>query len=185
MPVNGYPVGVSALDALFWVTCLVLVVAGVSKLLEPSATATTLGALGLPGGAGTARTIGAVEVVLGMGGLVVGGPWLAAGVALSYAGFAVVVAVARRRELPSCGCFGARSAPPSPVHVAVNAVSALVAGAAALAGPVPVADGLADLGGTGVVVAALVLLATVLVILVDTAVADLVEQMHELRAQAS
>ena len=175
----------STLDALFWVTCLVVVVAGVSKLLEPSATATTLDALGLPGGAGTARAVGVVEVALGMGGLVVGGPWFAAGVALSYATFAVVVAVARHRELPSCGCFGARSAPPSPVHIVVNAVSALVAGAAAVAGPVPVADGLADLGGIGVVVAALVLLATVLVVVVDTSVADLVEQMHELRAQAS
>ena len=175
----------SALDALFWVTCLVVVVAGVSKLLEPSATASTLSALGLPGGSSAARAVGAVEVMLGMGGLIVGGPWFAAGVAVSYAAFAVVVGVARRRDLPSCGCFGARSAPPSAVHVAVNAASAVVAAAAAVAGPVPVADGLVELGGTGVVVAGLVLLATVLVIVVDTAVADLVEQVHSMHAQAS
>jgi uncharacterized membrane protein YphA (DoxX/SURF4 family) len=176
---------VSVLDALFWVTCLVVVVAGVSKLLEPASTATTLGALGVPGGPALARAVGALEVVLGLGGLVVGGPWFAAGVALSYAVFAGVVVLARRRDLPSCGCFGARSAPPSPVHVVVNAVSAAVAGAAALAGPVPVADGLSELGGIGVVVAGLLVLATVLVIVVDTTVADLVESMQALRAQAS
>jgi hypothetical protein len=175
---------VSVLDALFWVTCLVVVVAGVSKLLDPSSTGSTLGALGLPGGDGVARTVGAVEVLLGMAGLVIGGVWSAVGVALSYAAFAVVVVIARRRELPSCGCFGARSAPPSPVHVAVNALSAVIAGAAAVAGPVPAADGLGDLGATGVVVAGLVLLAASLVIVVDTVLADVVEQVRSVREQA-
>ena len=172
---------VSALDALFWVTCLVLVVAGVSKASDPSDTGATLGALGLPGGAAAARAVGVVEVLLGLGGLVVGGPWFAAGVALAYLAFAVVVAVARRRDLPTCGCFGAASAPPSWVHVAVNGTSAAVAAAAAVVGPVPAADGLSDLGGTGVVVAGLVLLATGLVVVVDTVLADLVEQLRVVR----
>ena len=173
----------TVLDSLFWVACLVVVVAGVSKLLEPSATGSTLRSLGLPGGAPVARALGAVEVVLGIGGLAVGGPWFAAGVAVSYAAFAVIVAVARHRELPSCGCFGARSAPPSPVHVAVNAVSAVVAAVAAVAGPVPVADALAGQGIDGLVVAGLVLLVTALVVVVDTSVADLVEQTRAVRAQ--
>ncbi len=95
----------------------------------------------------------------------------------------MIVAVARRRELPSCGCFGARSAPPSPVHVAVNAVSAVVAAVAAVAGPVPVADALAGQGIDGLVVAGLVLLVTALVVVVDTSVADLVEQTRAVRAQ--
>ena len=183
---DRYPVGVSALDALFWVTCLVLVVAGASKLLEPSATGSTLQALGLPGGDALARLVGAVEVLLAMGGLVVGGPVFAAGVAVAYAAFAVVVVVARRRDLPSCGCFGARSAPPSQVHVAVNSVSAVVAAAAAVTAPLPAADGLADLGiGTAVVVAGLVLLATALVVVVDTVVAELTEQVRAMREQAA
>ena len=173
--------GVSALDAVFWVTCLVLVVAGVSKVAEPAATGATLTGLGLPGGAAAARVVGAVEVALGLGGLVVGGPWFAAGVAVSYGAFAVVVALARRRDLPSCGCFGAASAPPSQVHVVVDRVSALVAAAAAVAAPVPAADGLADLGGAGVVVAGLVLLATALVVVIDTVMADLAEQVRLVR----
>jgi hypothetical protein len=176
---------VSAVDALFWVTCLVLVVAGVSKVSDPSATGTTLGALGLPGGAVAARAVGVVEVALGIGGLAVGGPWFAAGVAAAYAAFAVVVALARRRDLPTCGCFGAASAPPSVVHVVVNSVSAVVAAVAAATSPVPAADGLADLGGIGLVVAGLVLLATGLVVVVDTAMADLVEQVRLVRDAAA
>lgn len=159
----------TVLDALFWVTALVMVVAGVSKLQEPLPTGSTLGALGLPGGVGAARAVGAAEVALAMGALVVGGPWFAAGVAVLYLAFASVVAAARRRGLPSCGCFGARSAPPGPVHVVVNSVSAVVAAVAAVTGPVPVADGLWSLGAAGVVVAALVLLGAALVVIVDTA----------------
>lgn len=197
---------VSVIDALFWVVSLVLVAAGASKLAEPAPVASTLAALG-PGsgsryGRGSAdprravpssapapplllaRLVGAVEVIVGLLALVVGGPVAAAAVALAYASFAVVVVIARRRGLPSCGCFGVSSAPPSRVHVAVNVVSAAVAAAAAVGGgPVPVADGLSDLGGVGVVVAGLVLLATVLVVAVDTTVADVVEATRALAEQ--
>jgi hypothetical protein len=170
--VNG---AASLVDALFWIVSLVLVAAGASKVAAPSATGTTLGALGLPGGDAAARALGVLEVVAGLAALSVGGRPVALAVAVAYAAFAVVVAVARRRELPTCGCFGARSAPPSAVHVAVNAVSAAVAVAAAVAGPVPVADALDGSGATGVVVVGLVLLAAALVIVVDTVVADVVE----------
>jgi hypothetical protein len=180
-------------DALFWAVCLVLVVAGASKLAAPEQVASTLASLGFarpaaPGrarGVLAARVVGAVEVGLGLAALVAGGVLLAVGVALAYLAFAVIVVLARRRGLASCGCFGARSAPPSWVHVAVNVGSAAVAVVAATidGGPVPAADGLADLGGTGVVVAALVLLTAVLVVVLDTTVADVVEATRALRDQ--
>lgn len=169
---------------LFWVTCTVLVVAGASKLSEPSGTAAALAALGVPGGNAAARALGAVEVGLGLGGLAVGGRVLAAGVAMAYGFFAVVVLVARRRGLASCGCFGARSAPPSVVHVAVNALSAAVAAGAAVTGPVPVADALAAVPlPTAATALGLVLLVTALVVVLDTVVADVVEATAALRAQ--
>lgn len=171
----------SVLDALFWVVCLVLVAAGASKLVAPTATGTTLDALGLPGGEVAARALGGVELVAGLAGLAVGGRIVAAAVAVAYAAFAVVVALARRRDLPTCGCFGARSAPPSPVHVAVNGVSALVAAAAVALPAPPVADGISGLGATGVVVVGLVLLAAALVVAVDTVVAEVVEAVAAVR----
>lgn len=185
---------VSTVDALFWVVCLVLVVAGAAKVTDPSQVATTLSALGV-GRRGdrpllTARMLGVVEVVTAVAALTVGGRLLAAVVALCYAGFAVVVLAARRRGLPSCGCFGARSAPPSRVHVAVNVASAAVAVAAAVAGrggggPEPVADGLGGLGAIGLVVAGLVLLAAAMVVVVDTLVAEVVEETGALRHQGA
>lgn len=175
---------VAAADALFWIVCAVLVAAGSSKVMDPAGTAGALGALGLPGGTVAARGLGAVEVVLGLAGLAVGGTLVAAGVAIAYAFFAVVVAVARRRELPSCGCFGARSAPPSRVHVVVNVASAAVAAVAAALGPLGVADGLAGVPlGTAAVTLGLVALATGLVIVVDTVVAEVVEASAALHEQ--
>jgi hypothetical protein len=169
---------VDVLDALFWVTCLVLAAAGAAKLADPTPTGSTLAALGLPGGPVAARLVGGAELGLAVAGLAVGGAVVAAGVALAYGAFAVVVVLARRRGLASCGCFGARSAPPSRVHVLVNAASALVAAVAVAVVPLPAADGLAAVGGTflSAVVAALVLLAAALVVAVDTVVADVVER---------
>lgn len=166
---------VPVLDALFWVTCLVLVAAGASKVVSPTATGSTLTALGLPGGEASARALGAIELVVGLAGLAVGGRATAALVSLGYAAFAVVVVAARRRELPSCGCFGARPTPPSPVHVAVNITCAAVAATAAVASPDAVADALDGTGATGAVVVGLVLLAAALVVAVDTVVAEVSE----------
>lgn len=180
-----YPGGVSAVDALFWVACLVLAVAGATKVVDPSEVATTLSALGL-GGRSAARLLGSVELVVAVAALAVGGRVAAAIVAVAYVAFAGIVLFARRRGLRSCGCFGARSAPPSLVHVVVDVASAAVALAAMATtdvGPPPVADGLGGFGWAGVVVAGLVLLATILVVVVDTMVAELVEATRLLREQ--
>lgn len=181
------PTTVPVVDALFWVACLVLVVAGATKLVSPSGVADTLSALGV-GGTGTARLLGAVEALTAIVALTSGGPAPSLVVAVLYVGFAVVVVLARRRGLPSCGCFGARSAPPSMIHVVVDGVSAAVAVAAVATGPVdgplPAGEGLAALGWSGVVVAALVVFASVLVVVVDTMVADVVEATRALRLQS-
>ncbi len=184
---------------MFWVVCLVLVVAGTSKVSAPQLVAPTFAAL-LAGGSGDApatrrgdgasgvwiaRTLGTVELLVGIFALTVGGVGSAVAVAVTYVVFAGVVVMARRRGLASCGCFGLRSAPPSWVHVAVNAVSGAVAvGAAATAdGPIPVADGLEELGGLlAVVVVVLVVVATALVVLIDTTVADAVESARSAKA---
>jgi len=66
--------------------------------------------------------------------------WL---VAICYAGFVVVaVALWRRREVESCGCFGAVDSRPSALHVGVTAVGfglAVTAGLQAAAGPLSAA----------------------------------------------
>lgn len=174
-------------DAVFWVVCLVLVVAGASKLADPGPIASTLSALGF-GGRIVGRLVGAVEVAVGITAMSLGGTATGVAVAVAYLAFGAVVVLARRRGLPSCGCFGARSAPPSIVHVGLDVSSALVAATAVVAGggsgPVAVADGLAGLGGAGIVVALLLLLATVTVVVVDTMVAEVVEATRALRDQS-
>lgn len=176
-------VAVTVPEALFWVVSLVMVAAGASKLVDPSATADTLRALSVPGGAVAARLVGAAEVVVGVAALSVGGPVVAAAVAVLYAAFAGVVVLARRQGLPSCGCFGARSAPPSPVHVVVNVASAAVAAVAVVRDPRPVADALSGEGVTGLVTAAFVVLVATLVVVVDTVLAGVVEGTAALRVQ--
>ena len=163
-----------ALDAVFWAVCLVLVGSGVSKITDPRPFQTALIALGPPvvGGVETrwpARSIGAIEVLLGLAGLSVGGSLAAAAVAATYAAFTAVVLLARRRGLDSCGCFGARSGRPSTQHAVINAASTVVALGAAATSADGVADGLAGRPGVvNVVVVLLVLVAAVAIVVADT-----------------
>jgi hypothetical protein len=165
---------VTVLDAAFWVVCLVLVAAGATKSTEPAPLATALRRLGVPGTAQgprallMARLIGLVEVVLGIAGLAVGGTAVAAAVAVAYGAFTVVVVLAIVRRLPSCGCFGSRSGPPSVWHAVLNGASAALAVLATAASPVPVADALDASGAGGWWALAAVLVAAGLVVVVDT-----------------
>ncbi len=63
-----------------------------------------------------------------------GAPALAAVVAASYLAFTgfVVVALARRLPVGSCGCFGRADAPPTVLHVVIDAGAAVCAVAVAL-----------------------------------------------------
>ena len=151
------------LDAAFWAVCLVLVASGATKVAEPESFAAALAALGIgplhTDGSATGRwpavVVGVAEIGIGLNGLVLGGPVVAALAAAAYALFAVVVLVARRRGLRSCGCFGARSGTPSLAHAVINGASALVCASAVVRAPGPLADGLGALS-TGVAVAVVV-----------------------------
>ena len=112
---------------------LLLVFAGIAKLLYPRPAADLMGAFGFPAGAWFARLAGGTELALGVIVLSAGGPWPAMAAAGVYFLFALVALVALSRGLSSCGCFGQVDSPPSAIHVIGNlffaTVSTLVAGA--------------------------------------------------------
>jgi hypothetical protein len=139
------------LGGLLGVVAGVLAVGGVAKLLGPEATVPMLRALGLPSSPVLARLLGAVEVAVGVAAFLVGGRWLAIAVAALFTIFTVAVLRLRAGgEAVSCGCFGRSSAPPTLVHVAVDAVAALVAIAAAAADAPGFLEVRPDLPGAGV-----------------------------------
>lgn len=115
---------------------VLLVIAGLAKVVHPRPTADMLGTLGLPGVPALATGIGVGEFVLGLLALVVGGPVLAVAVGLVYVGFALVVLRALAVGAPSCGCFGRDDTPPSWIHVVGDMVFA-VASFVAAAGSTP------------------------------------------------
>ena len=147
-----------------------LAAAGADKALRPQNTATALSSAGLPATRPMVRAAAVAELAIGAGAAVSGAPPLAAAVALSYAGFAVFVAVARARRWPlsTCGCFTTVDTPPTWGHVLLDAAAAAVAGVAAgrgvptLAGALsgPLALGLALLIASGAAAGGLFLLMT-------------------------
>jgi len=128
--------------SLLAVVAGVLAAGGVAKLVGPEATVPMLRALGLPARPVVARLLGALEVVVGVATLLFGGGLLAGAVAVLFAAFTVAVLRLRAGgEAVSCGCFGRSSAPPTLVHVAVDAVASAIAVAAVVVD----APGLLDL----------------------------------------
>lgn len=157
---------VEAAIAVADVAAAVLVVAGVAKLREPGAFTSFVRTLGVRIGPMHARAVGTVEIVVGAGALLGGGrPWFG-GLALVSTGLVVVSVVSLVRRAPSCGCFGAASAPTGPTHVALNVAFAAGALVGAVDGATPLADRIAPFGeglpyalfvavGAGLVVAAM------------------------------
>ncbi|HEY3671373.1 MAG TPA: MauE/DoxX family redox-associated membrane protein [Acidimicrobiia bacterium] len=137
----------SVLAGPFAIAAVLLAVGGAAKAIRPRDTALALSAVGitfprvLPGRV-VVRIGGAVEVVIGVGALLVAGPVLCALVAVSYLAFAGFVMVALRTGAPisSCGCFGKVDTPPSIVHVVLDFAFAGVAGVAAFTGDVALPD---------------------------------------------
>ena len=165
------------LTGVFQILAMVIAVGGVAKIVAPTAFAATLGALGLPGGALAARASGVVEVVIGVGAVLVGGRVAALVVAGTYAAFTLVVVAARRAGAESCGCFGAVAAPPSTVHVVVNGASAAIALLAAVAGPDALTEVLADQPLAGVPYLVTLATGVWLTVVLDTTGAQLIDQM--------
>lgn len=141
---------VGLLAALYWVVALVLVVAGVGKLVDGGRTRDAMARLGLPAPRLGSVSVGLWEVLLGGAALLAPPSGAAVVVALlvgaSYLALAVVVVVAMRRGLDDCGCIGVRASAPSGVHVVVNLASAAIAAAAAILGPDDLVTGLDEVG---------------------------------------
>jgi Methylamine utilisation protein MauE len=137
--------------ALHASAALLLLVAGLAKIMRPAPTTDLLVSLGVPVGERSARGIGAVESAVGIAALGTGGAVTAAVTGAFYVAFVAVVVRAIGAGATSCGCFGRVDAPPSWIHVVGNAVLAGVS-FTAIAGD-PVIDVMDDqpAGGLGFV----------------------------------
>jgi hypothetical protein len=105
-----------------------LALAGGMKMVNPELTSGALRAAQLPDSRILVRTIGLVEVLVGVSGVVVGNSIAAFLAAALYAGFAWFVINALRQRLPisSCGCLGATETPPGLNHVVLNVGAVIV-----------------------------------------------------------
>lgn len=111
---------VDAVTAFLAVASLLLVWAGVMKVVSPDPVTDVMTELGLPGRVWVARLLGCAEVVAGVWAAGFGGPVAFGTVGLIYLAFTVVVLRALVKGSPSCGCFGQVGAPPSWIHVIGN-----------------------------------------------------------------
>ena len=122
--------------------CVLLMAAGVAKVVRPMDTARAVTAVvAVPVRASRALVrVGALgEAVLGAVALAHPSPAAASLVAASYLGFAGFVSLARARggPLATCGCFGTPDTPATRTHVVVTlgcAASAIVLAASGLSG---------------------------------------------------
>jgi Methylamine utilisation protein MauE len=110
-----------------------------AKAVRPADTARALGALvpvPFPWLRGVVRVGSMAEAALGVVAIALPRPGPAWLVALSYVGFAVIVAAARSKgaAISSCGCFGTPDTPATMLHVVVNLALAGAAATVALAG---------------------------------------------------
>lgn len=160
------------MSALHASAALLLVVAGVAKLLRPADG--FAGLVGLRTRPVGVRLIGVLEAAAGTAALIAGGlaAWI---VGLLYAAFALIVLRAVLAGADSCGCFGRLDAPPSKIHVAGNltlaAMSFIAAGATSP--PVPALVQAAGTSpATGVALAVVVVLLAGLVLVAFTALPE-------------
>jgi hypothetical protein len=180
---------VSVLAGPFAIAAVLLAVGGALKAVRPRDTAQALGAVGLkfpslfPARAAV-RVGGVVEVVIGVGGLLTGGPVFAGLVAVSYLAFAAFVFVALRTGAPisSCGCFGKVDTPPSVVHIAINLAAAAVAIGAAIVGDVALPDVLRDQPLLGIPFLLLIVIGCSLVFLAFTSLPKTMAAVREVAA---
>jgi hypothetical protein len=116
--------------ALHAAAALLLLLAGLAKVVRPAPATELLVSLGAPDRDHVAVSIGLVESAVGFAALAIGGAWAAGATGVLYVGFVVVVLRAMAAGATSCGCFGRVDAPPSWIHVVGNAVLAGVSFAA-------------------------------------------------------
>ena len=172
----------SVLEGPFAATCVLLALAGVSKVARPAPTVGALRAVRWPASFPLVRALGGGEIVVGVVALVTGAPAVALLVALLHGAFAAFVAIAMRAGSPvqSCGCFGETETRPSLVHLIADLVLAAGALAVAAGGGVPsLADTLRDQPMAAV---PFVILVAVAVQLLLTLLTDLPRALGSVRA---
>jgi uncharacterized membrane protein HdeD (DUF308 family) len=137
---NG--VGVTLLSGPYAAAAVLLVIAGAPKVVKPGTTVLALRSVKAPASATAVRIFGAVEVLIGLAAVTVGGRIPAVLVATSYLAFAAFVAyaLARGGVLSSCGCFGKPDTPPTRLHIVTNIAAAATAIAVAVNPPDRLAD---------------------------------------------
>ncbi|MGY6501522.1 MAG: MauE/DoxX family redox-associated membrane protein [Acidimicrobiales bacterium] len=150
------------------VAALVVAVAGLVKVVDPTAVVRSLAAAGLPSHPLAGRVLGLTEVGAGAWVLAGGGRWSATALAALYVGFLAFIASNRVRGLDvPCGCLGDSTRPPGAAHWVIDTVSVLAA-VAAVASPVGPATEWFDAGsaqGVGALVGIVVVAALVVVAL--------------------
>lgn len=138
----------SAWSGPFLIACVLLAVAGGAKALDPITTVGALRGVGIRVPGRAVRVGGGIEAVVAVAAALTGAPLLAALVAFSYLAFTcfVLVALARRVPIGSCGCFGRIDTPPSGLHVVLDLGAVVAAVGAMLAGgSAGLLDGFGDL----------------------------------------
>ncbi len=117
------------------IAALLLVLSALTIVREPGTFRAALTELGLPSGRLLVAVVAVGELALGTAGAIAPTRAVCAGIAAVYGVLAVVVIVQRRRpEVSACGCLGG-TAPPSRVHLVLDAVLAAAALAAVMAPP--------------------------------------------------
>jgi hypothetical protein len=153
---------------------VLLAAGGLAKWRTPLPTVESFRGLGLPAAPWSVRALATVEVALGGALIALGGRALAALGAAIFAAFTIASAMLLRRAdtVGSCGCFGAASAPPSRVHVVVDATSTVVLIVAAVVGLPGTFVSWGSGPGNGAVELGLVLLGGALLVAISTVLAD-------------
>src|SRR5437899_8589694 len=97
----------------FLIAAVLLAVGGVAKAFDPTMTVGALRAAGFPVPPAAVRLAGFAEAAVAVAAAITGAPVLAVAVAISYLAFAgfVVIALACRLPIGTCGCFGRADAP--------------------------------------------------------------------------
>jgi len=139
---------------------LLLLVAAVAKLHDPSPAAAALRQAALPSGDLVVRLLAVAEIAVAVAALLAGGLAPAVALGLLHLGFAAFMLRLRRAAgaQASCGCFGGAEAPADRLHVVVNVVAACLV-AISLAGSLPsVPSVIGDQGSIAVAYVAAVVL---------------------------
>jgi hypothetical protein len=163
-----------------------IALAGIAKVARPDPARVALRTTGLPSTAIAVRALGVTEVAIAAVVLLYGHEMGGALVALAYfgfAGFASLLASKSRRAVP-CGCFGSGSAPVSYLHVGVNLVLAAVGIAAVVRPTDPLVDVVRGTPGAGIPFLAFTALLTWLLLVVLTALPEVLQAAKPTKAVA-